>query len=84
MAQASKKTREKAAPSVLTQIRRARSLTLEQVAEAVGTGKRNLQRVENGDQVPKRPLARALYKFYGGSIPLGTIYDPRFSPSDRK
>lgn len=66
--------------TLLTQIRRARGLSLEQVAEAVGTGKGNLRRVENGEQVPKRDLARALFHFYDGAIPLGAIYDARFDP----
>lgn len=64
--------------TLLTQIRRSRGLSLDHVAEAVGTGKGNLRRVENGDQVPKRELARALFSFYNGAIPLGRIYDPRF------
>lgn len=64
--------------TLLTQIRKSRGLSLEEVAQAVGTGKGNLRRVENGDQVPKRELARALFKFYGGAVPIGVIYDPRF------
>lgn len=69
---------EKEPSTLLTQIRRSRGLSLEEVAEAVGTGKGNLRRVENGAQVPKRELARALHAYYGGAVPLGLIYDARF------
>lgn len=68
--------------TLLTQIRRSRGLSLEEVAEAVGTGKGNLRRVENGEQVPKRDLARALFSYYEGAIPIGHIYDPRFDPAN--
>jgi transcriptional regulator with XRE-family HTH domain len=64
--------------SLMTQMRKARKLSLEQVAESVGTDQANLSRVEKGRQVPKRPLARALWEFYGGRVPLAAIYDPEF------
>lgn len=59
-------------------MRKSRGLSLDVVAEAVGTDPTNLSRVEKGEQVPKRPLARQLYAFYGGTVPLGAIYDPEF------
>lgn len=62
----------------LTQIRKSRGLTLEQVADKVGTDPTNLSRVEKGHQVPKRELARALFEFFGGAVELGAIYDPEF------
>jgi transcriptional regulator with XRE-family HTH domain len=65
----------------MTQARRSRGLSLEDVAKQVGTDQANLSRVEKGAQVPKRPLARALYEFYGRRIPLGAIYDPEFHAS---
>ncbi len=64
--------------SLLTQLRKERGLSLAQVAEVVGTDQANLYRIENGTQVPKRELARALHKFYDGKIPIGAIYDPSF------
>lgn len=64
--------------SLMTQMRKARNLSLEQVAETVGTDQANLSRVEKGKQVPKRALARRLFEFYGGAVPLAAIYDPEF------
>jgi transcriptional regulator with XRE-family HTH domain len=60
----------------MTQIRKSRGLSLAQVAEVVRTDIANLSRVEKGRQVPKRDLARALFDFYDGAVPLGAIYDP--------
>lgn len=62
----------------MTQTRKSRGLSLEQVAEKVGTDQANLSRVEKGRQIPKRELARRLFQFYGGSVPLAAIYDPEF------
>lgn len=64
--------------SLLTQTRKGRGLSLDVVADAVGTDPTNLSRVEKGVQVPKRELARALFMFYNGRVPLGAIYDPQF------
>ena len=64
--------------SLLTQTRKSRGLSLKQVAAVVGTDPTNLLRVEKGDQVPKRVLARKLFEFYGGAVELGAIYDPEF------
>ena len=62
----------------MTQLRKERGLSLEAVAKVVGTNQANLWRIERGEQVPKRELARALHKFFGGRIPIGAIYDPEF------
>jgi len=59
--------------------RLAGGLKLKDVAEAVGTNPANLMRVEKGHQVPKAPLARGLYDFYKGRVPLAAIYDPLFT-----
>lgn len=64
--------------SLLTQTRKSRGLNLKTVAAAVGTDPTNLSRVEKGQQVPKRELARALFSFYDRVVPLGAIYDPEF------
>jgi transcriptional regulator with XRE-family HTH domain len=65
--------------TLLTQIRKSRGLSLDVVSKAVGTDPTNLSRVEKGTQVPKRDLARALFKFYDGVVPLGAVYDPEFA-----
>ena len=64
--------------SLMTQTRKSRNLSLEEVAGAVRTDQANLSRVEKGEQLPKRPLARRLFEFYGGAVPLAAIYDPEF------
>lgn len=65
-------------PTLLTQTRKSRGLSLEKVAAAIETDQTNLSRIERGVQVPKRELARKLFCFYDGVIPLGAIYDPHF------
>ena len=67
-------------PTLLTQTRKSRGLSLDVVAAEVGTDPTNLSRVEKGAQVPKRELARALYHYFDGVVPLGAIYDAEFSP----
>lgn len=62
--------------TLLIQTRKSRGLSLDTVAQKVGTDPTNLSRVEKGQQVPKRELARELFKFYDGAVPLGAIYDP--------
>lgn len=64
--------------TLLTQTRKSRGLSLDQVAGEVRTDPTNLSRVEKGHQMPKRELARALFDFYGGAVPLGAIYDPEY------
>lgn len=64
----------------MTQTRNSRGLSLEKVAAAVGTDQTNLSRVERGAQIPRRELARALFEFYCGVIPLAAIYDPEYDP----
>lgn len=64
--------------TLIAQTRKSRGHSLETVARAVGTDQANLSRIEKGAQVPKRELARALFHFYGGAVPLGAIYDPEF------
>jgi DNA-binding XRE family transcriptional regulator len=65
-----------AVPTLLTQMRKSRGLSLDKVAKTVGTDPTNLSRIEKGTQAPKRELARALYRFYEGRVPIGAIYDP--------
>lgn len=64
--------------TLMTQTRKSRGLSLEQVATSVGTDQANLWRLEQGKQVPKRELARKIFEFYGGAVPLAAIYDPQF------
>lgn len=66
---------------LMTQLRKSRGLSLEQVASVVGTDQANLSRIEKGQQIPKRELARSLFKYYEGRVPLSAIYDPEFHAS---
>lgn len=70
----------KPAPSLLTQTRKSRGLSLDQVAGVVGTDPTNLSRVEKGTQMPQSKLALALLEFYGGAVPLEAIYFPNGAP----
>jgi transcriptional regulator with XRE-family HTH domain len=60
----------------LREVRLAREETLVAVADAVGTDVGNLSRIERGEQVPQRELARKLFDHFGGAVDLGAIYDP--------
>lgn len=62
-------------PTLLTKTRKASGLSLAQVAKKVGTDQANLSRIEKGQQVPKRELARKLFEFFDRKVPLGAIYD---------
>lgn len=68
---------------LLTQMRKERGLSLDAVARKVGTDQSNLSRIERGVQLPQRSLARALFRFYDGKVPLGAIYDPEFFADPR-
>lgn len=62
----------------LREERERRGLTVREVAEAVGYDPSNLSRVELGQQLVPREVARSLYAFYKGRVALGEIYDPLF------
>lgn len=64
--------------SPLRQARRQRELTLQAVADAVGTDTGNLSRVERGLQIPSKDLAERLAKFFG-ITELQIIYPERFA-----
>ena len=70
---------KKEAPKTrLREERERRGLTVREVAESVGYDPSNLSRVELGQQLVPREVARALYRLYRGRVPLGEIYDPLF------
>lgn len=65
----------------LRTVREKRKLTLDDVARKVGCNAGNLSRIERGEQMPSRNLARELYDFFGGEVPLSAIYDPEHRES---
>lgn len=62
----------------LREVRLAKKETLADVAEAVDTDVGNLSRIERGEQVPQRDLARRLFEHFDGAVDLSAIYDPEF------
>ena len=61
--------------------REKRKLSVTDLCQKLGTHPQNYYRIERGEQVPKRELARAIYEFFGGSVSLSEIYDPEYSAS---
>lgn len=49
------------------------------VAEATGINRSTLYRIEAGDVAPTRAIARKLYDYYLGAVPLAAIYDPEYA-----
>lgn len=67
-------------PSALTLMRKSRGLSLEVVADAVGTHHTNLLRIEHGEQVPQAEVAQRIYAFFDGTVPLAKILYPYDTP----
>jgi transcriptional regulator with XRE-family HTH domain len=64
----------------MTRERQRRGASLVTVSAAVGITNGTLSRIERGIQIPKRPQARALFKYYGGRLTLGQCYEPTHEP----
>jgi putative transcriptional regulator len=63
----------------LRKLRRSLGLSLETVAQGVGSDTGNLSRIETGEQVAGHVLAERLCKFYGtGITELHIIYPERY------
>ena len=60
----------------IREAREARGETLANVAAACGTDPGNLSRIERGEQIPAKELARRLYEHFAESVELGAIFDP--------
>lgn len=70
-------------PTKLRQARTISGLTVEEICDRVGCTRPTLYRVEEGLALPRRELARELFKFYRGRVPLAAIYDPLFAEQVR-
>lgn len=68
----------------MREARKSSGRTAEAVAKEVGIYRPNLYRTENGETLPSRELARALFTLYEGEVSLADIYDPEFAPIARK
>lgn len=67
----------------LQRARHTRKLSLEQVADAVGTDTGNLSRIERGQQVPSKVMAEKLAKYFDNEVTeTQIIYPERFSEPD--
>lgn len=68
-------------PSLLTQTRKSRGLSLDAVAKEIGTHHTNLLKIENGEQIPRYELAHKIFAFYDEVVPLEQIYFPHGGPA---
>ena len=66
-------------PNLLRRARAKSGKTADEICHATGCTRPTLYRVEAGEVTPKRPLARALFRFYNGEVPIAHIYDPEFA-----
>ena len=66
-------------PSLLRRARDDSGKTAEEICQAVGCTRPTLYRVEKGEAQPKPKLARRLFTFYSGKVPLSHVYDPEFA-----
>lgn len=67
--------------TALQRIRDALGFSSRRVAEHLKIDISGLHRIETGENIPTRPTANKLYRFYGGHVPLGVIYDARHPSS---
>jgi len=58
--------------------RESRNLSVLELAPKLGTHPQNYYRIERGEQLPKRELARKIHEFFEGEVTLGGIYDPEY------
>ncbi len=66
-------------PSLLRRARDESGHTAESICRAVGCTRPTLYRAEKGEATPKPELARRLFTFYSGRVPLAHVYDPEFA-----
>jgi transcriptional regulator with XRE-family HTH domain len=62
--------------SKLEAAREAMNLSVRRVAETLELDVSGYSRIEQGRQQPKQETAREIFKFFGGVVPLGMVYDP--------
>lgn len=67
----------------LREARDQSGLTADQVAEKADIHRTTLYRVESGEQLPSREVARALFDLYRGKVPWVAIYDPEMAETLR-
>lgn len=70
-------------PKTLKEARIESGRTASEVAHLAGVSRASLYRIEAGDQLPGREVARKLFELYRGQVDLLEIYDPEFAPKAR-
>ena len=58
--------------------RERRNIGLRAAADDLGVNKATLSKIERGLMKPGTSLARQIFTYYRGRVPLGAIYDPVF------
>lgn len=69
--------------TTLKTAREKRNLSVLELAPKLGTHPQNYYRIERGEQLPKRELARKIHTFFDGDVTLGAIYDPEYEATIR-
>ena len=69
----------KANGTPLKRAREAAGISVIEFSQAIGTHPKNYYRIERGEQVPKRELARAIYEYFDGELSFVEIYDPEYA-----
>ncbi len=70
-------------PTTLKEARLESGRTAEEVAHLAGVSRASLYRIEGGEQLPSRDVARKLFELYQGRVSLGMIYDAEFASKAR-
>lgn len=65
--------------SLLKQHRKQIGKALAVVAREIDINRSTLHRIEVGEVAPTRRVARALFDYYSGAVPLAHIYDPEYA-----
>ena len=59
--------------------REKRKLSVTDLCKVISVHPQNYYRIERGEQMPKRQLARDIHKFFKGRVSLAEIYDPEYA-----
>jgi len=59
--------------------REGAGLSVVELSKKLGVHEKNYYRIERGEQVPKRELARRIHKFFKGDLTYAQIVDPEYA-----
>lgn len=62
--------------TALQRVRDSFGFSSRRVAEHLKLDISGLHRIETGENIPTRATAEKIWRFYGGHVPLGVVYDP--------